>query len=247
MLFKYRRENHSIEWNFFSKQPKHISIRIMIIWITVRDLEINKHQIDKYAIIFMYFENKNKSDIIVKTIIIREIHLIKDWKANLLIENNIFEFEWIDISTFISTIYIDNCEITIFIVINDRFRFQRLSIHVLKTTTIFSEIEYFVNIHNIILSKRDYFFELTSTANFSIYFHIVNSKRNFILMRNDIEKFITISRNFRLKMLNEMNYFNVYMIYLEVSNFAIKFLESKHQIFWFNKVLLVYAIIIFDF
>ena len=157
---------------FFQKQSKNISIRIMIISITIRDFEINKHQTYKYAVIFMYFEIKNKSDIIVKAVIIREIHLIKDLKTDLLIDNDIFEFELIDIFTSISTIYIENYEITIFITINVKFRFQRLSIHALKTT-IFSKIEYFFKIHNIILSKRNYFFESTSTANFFIYAHIV--------------------------------------------------------------------------
>ena len=179
----------------------------------------------------MYLENKNKFNIIVKAIIIREIYLIKDLKTNLLIDNDIFEFELIDIFTFISTIYIDNCDITIFIVINNRFKFQRLSIYVLKTATIFSKIEYFFKIPNTVLSKRNYFLELTSTANFFIYFYIINSKTNFILRRNNIEKFITVSRNFRSKMLHEINYFNVYMINSKISDLAIKFSKLKHKIF----------------
>ena len=94
--------------------------------ITVSDLEINKHQIDKYAVVFMYFENKNKSHDVVKTIIIREVYLIKDLKANLLIENDILKFELIDISTSINTVYIESCKITIFITINIRSKSQHM-------------------------------------------------------------------------------------------------------------------------
>ena len=229
---------------FFQKQFRNVSVRIMTISITVRDLEVNKYQIDKYAVVLMYFEDKNKSDDVVKTIIIREVHLIKDLKANLLIENDILKFELIDISTSINTAYIENCEVTILITINIRFKSQHMSVHALKTTTVLSEFECLIRIHNIALFDRDYLFESITSANFSIYAHVVNSKTDFILIQNNIKNVIIISRNFRLRLLNELNYFNVYKIDEEISNLALKYFKTEHKTAWFNKTLTIYTTVI---
>ena len=139
----------------------------MITSITVRDLEINKHQIDKYAIVFIYFENKNKFDDVVKAMISREIHLIKNLRMNLLIENNILEFEYINIFTFTNTAYIESCEIIISIAINVKFKSQHMSMHALKTITLSFNFECFVKIYNIILFDRSkLFFRIKFFDNF---------------------------------------------------------------------------------
>ena len=178
----------------------------------------------------MYFENKNKFDEIVKVVIIREVHLIKNFKANLLIENDIFGLELIDIFTSVNTVYIGSCDVTIIIAINVKFKAQHMLIHSLKTRTALSESECLVKIYNIILSDRNYFFVSIFSVNFSIYAYVINLETNVILIRNDIKNVITISRNFRLNLLNEMNYFNVYMIDTTISKLAIKYSKIQHKI-----------------
>ena len=174
----------------------------MITSITIRDLKAEKHQINKYAIVSLYFEDKDAFDIVVKAIVTRKIHLVKNFKVNLLIRNDIFESKLIDISIFINTAYIDNCDITISIIINVRSRSQHMLIHALKTTTIFVEIECVLQIHNTVLSERNYLFEAITKVNFFIYAHMINSQIKFILIRNKDKSILRISRNFRLKTLN---------------------------------------------
>lgn len=144
----------------------------------------------------MYFESNNKSDDFVKTILPRKIHLIKNLKANLLIENYLFKLKFINIFTFIHIAYIKSCDVTTFIVINAKFRLQHVFVHILRTTTISFEIECVMQIYNITLSKRDYLFELTISANFFVYVHLINSDTKFILIQNENNFFITIFRNF---------------------------------------------------
>ena len=226
---------------FFEKQLKNVAIRTMTTLITIRDFEINKHQIDKYAIVFMYFEEKNKIDDTVKTVIIREIHLIKNLKINLLIENDILEFELIDISTFTNIAYIESCDVTISIIINVKFRFQHMSVHVLRTTSISFKSKRFLKIHNIILSERNYLFESFVSVNFAIYAHVINSKTKSVLVRNDSENIITVSRNFRLNTLNEIDYFSVYAIDTSYVDLALKSSLTIHKTVWFNKMLIAYT------
>lgn len=81
--------------------------------ITVRDFETSKHLTDRYAIISIYFKNKNKFDKNVRIMIIKEIHLINDLKINILLENYILNSKLFDISMLTATAYIENCNVTI--------------------------------------------------------------------------------------------------------------------------------------
>ena len=90
-----------------------MSIRTMIMSITIRDLKINKHLTDKYAIIFIYFKEKDQQKNEIRAMIIKEVHLINDLKVNILFENDIFDFELFDIFMLTNTIYIKSCKITI--------------------------------------------------------------------------------------------------------------------------------------
>lgn len=61
---------------YFRTKFVNISIRIMILFIIVRDLKISKHIIKKYACCFMYFAEK-KNDYLILVEVIKKIHLMK--------------------------------------------------------------------------------------------------------------------------------------------------------------------------
>ena len=195
---------------FFST-IKNVFIRIMIIFITVRELDTDKHFTDKYVIVFMYFLEKDKDDTTVKAKIIREIHLINDLKTNMLLENDVLDSKKFDILTSTSSAYIESCEIIISIFIKNRFVSRSAFVHFIKTRIISSRTEISILIHKISLSKRDYLFEFAE-ANFFIYSHIVDIIINVILMRNDNAISIKIFRNLRLDKLIELKHSNALMI-----------------------------------
>ena len=221
---------------FFNATAKNVSVKTMIISITVRELNTMKHFIDKYVIISMYFLEKDKHDEIVKTKIIRKIHFVNNLKANMLIENDVLKSEKFDIFTFTSTVYIESCEIIISISIKNRFISQSTSIHSIKARIIASHTKLSISIHKISLSERDYFFE-PAEANFSIYFHIVDTAISVILIRNNNVTSIKVFRNFRLNKLIEIKHSNVLHVDSKSSDFAIRILKSKHKKLFFDKVL----------
>lgn len=105
-------------------------------FITIRDLNINKYSTNKYAIVLMYFSNKNKTENFVKTLIIREIYLIDDIKANIFIKNDVLKFENFNIFILTFSISINNCDVIISISIKNRFSTKKILIHAIKSMII---------------------------------------------------------------------------------------------------------------
>ena len=156
----------------------------MIIFIFVRDLDVDKHMIAKYVILFIYFfDQKNNNSIKIK--IIKEIHLIDNLKTNMLFENDVIEFKKIDVNIFKKTIYIENCEIIVNLKIRTFKIIVQISIHVRKITIIFFRFELIFSIHyTTVLFDRDYFFE-SNELKFSFCVHLINFNIKQIIVRNE--------------------------------------------------------------
>ena len=182
----------------------------MITSISVKELDTIKHSTNKYAILSMCFLKINSDDILIKTIIIREIHLVNDLKTNLLINNDIFDSEKVDIFNSTKSIIIDSYGIIISITIRIEIESQIKSIHAVKAFTIFFKFECLISIHHIsFLFDKDFFFELVETG-LIIYAHLVNLKTFFILILNNRDQSMKIIRNFRIKTIKEFDSLNVY-------------------------------------
>ena len=190
----------------------------------------------------MYFAD-TKNDTFTNAVIIRKIHLVKGLKANLLIENDILNSKMIDISNSTKSIYIDSCDVTISIITKTDIRSQCRSVHALKAFMISSKSKCLISVHNIVsLSNRDFLFESWETINLFIYAHILDFETSFILIRNDQNRVIKISRNFRLSTITELDYFSAYQADSEnVLKLAIRHFKLTHKIFWFSKVVTAFT------
>ena len=228
---------------FFKFQTKdRISIRTMTTSIIVLDLRTNKHLTDKYAIILIYFKEKNQQKNEVRAMTIKKIHLINDLKINILLENNIFDFELFDIFMSTNTTYIESCKITISINITTTHRFfQSKFVHFTKIKIVSSNFERFISIHKIVTFNRNYLFESFDSTNFSIYAHLIDDKINFILIRNNSDKFLKIFRNFKLSFLFQFSDINVFQINTHLFDMILRNSKSDHKIFWFKKILVATA------
>ena len=162
----------------------------------------------------------------IKTLITRKIHLIDNLKANSFIENDILKFELIDVSISKESIYIKSCDVTIFIRIQTKARLT--SMYIIKSIIVSSQTKLTVFIHNIVFSNCNYIFEFEN-ANFAIYAHVVNVNIKIILIKNNSNFFMKISRNFRLENLIKMNYFNTYLIDFSVAKLALKRFKFDHK------------------
>ena len=97
---------------FFKKQVSNVFIKIMIIFILIRDLDVDKHMTIEYVILFIYFLDQ-KNDVTIRIKIIKKMHLIDSFKINILLNNNVIDSKKIDVNILNKLIYIDNCEIIV--------------------------------------------------------------------------------------------------------------------------------------
>ena len=146
--------------------------------------------------------------------IMREIHLINDLKINMLIENDILKSEKFYINLENNIVYIDNCDIFVFVNVKRRSSSQNHLIHIIKITVISPRSKIAIFIHHIlndIFNDRNYLFE-SEKLNLIMYAHFMNAIIKVVLIRNDTKQVVQIFRNTRLDRLMKMNYFNVFHI-----------------------------------
>ena len=186
----------------------------MITFISVRDLDVDKHMTTEYAILFMYFLGQ-KDGVTVRAKIIKKIHLIDNFKTNMLLSNDVIESEKIDVSISNKSVYIDSCEVIVnFEVRTSRVTIQ-ISIHARKITVIFSHSELILSMHYITVSfDRDYLFE-SDELNFSLYAHLVDFTFKHIVVRNEDSQAVHIFRNCRVDHMIEIDFINVFQIHVD--------------------------------
>ena len=109
-----------------------------------------------------------------------------------------------------------------------RTKARMTSMHTIKSVIVSSQTKLAVSIHNISVSNCDYIFELDD-MNFAIYAHVVDANIKVILIRNDFNSIVKISRNFRLENLMKMNYFNACLMNFSVAELALKRFKSDHK------------------
>ena len=97
---------------FFHRQNFDVSIRQMITFFTMRDLNISQHQNSNYVIVLMYFVDV-KDDNSIKIFIRREIHLVNNLKINMFIDNDVIVSENVVLDLVKKQTFIDNCDVII--------------------------------------------------------------------------------------------------------------------------------------
>ena len=189
----------------------------MISFIIVRDLDTTQHESSRYVILLIYFID-TKNDIFVKAFIEKKIHLIKDFKVNMLVDNDIIASKDIFVNIINRVANIRSCEIDVFLKV--RFRAahaQQRSIHVKKIIVLSSRAQLTVAVHDFfdnLSFDRDFLFESDDTK-LTLYAHFVDFFTKIILITNNTNQSIKISRNFRLRKLVKLDYFHVFQVQKE--------------------------------
>ena len=82
-----------------------------------------------------------------------------------------------------------------------------------KIIVIFLHAKIIIFVHNVTLSiNRDFLFKSNNDINLSIYAHLVDAFTFFIVIRNEQNVSIQISRNYRLDRIFELDFANVFYI-----------------------------------
>lgn len=227
---------------FFKRQTQgKVPIRTMATPITVRGIGTDKHPTDQYAIVSLNLPGKDRQGKSAIARFRREIHLVKDLKANILLGTDILGPEQFSIDLGRKEATIGSCDVIIPINIGSRSTTPAVqrSVHLRKTTTVPPHSVMPVPIHRLgdVPKDRDYMFE-PDDVNFSLYAHLVDSDTSSILVRNNTGKSLHIPRNFRLGRVMELDYPNACHVSGEdAEDLAIRRPKKEHKNSWLKKLL----------
>jgi hypothetical protein len=184
---------------FVLKRLFEIHIHLMISSLTVRNIESNIHEIKKYVNFSIYLLSKDDSNKMTK--IHRKMHLIKNLKANMLIDNDILRSKEIIIDVQEKKTIIRSYQnLIIDVKIHQRESFVRRN--VVNQFAIVISSEFYVNIFYKIknlFSNRDFLFESFSEVSIFIYAHVIDAWTTDVIVRNESTKSMKISKNFKLE------------------------------------------------
>ena len=164
----------------------------------------------------------------------RETYIMNNLKVNILMRNEIISFEKIFIDFNKDIARINSCSVIIFIEMRNFNKTISKSVHLRKTIIIFSQskiliLMYYFNVSN----NRDFLFEFDEIFYITAYVYIVDIIINAMILRNNFNKSIQISRNHCLDRLFELNFLNTFKIDVieknDVYDLATKHSKSIHQ------------------
>ncbi len=191
---------------FVLKKFFKIHVHLMINSLIVKNIKSNVHEIKKYVNFSIYLFSRDDSIKLIE--IHRELHLVKKLKVNMLIENDILRSKEIIIDVQQKIAIIRNCEnLIIEVKIHQRESFVKRN--VVNQFAILVSFDFYVKIFYKIknlFTNRDFLFESSSEVSIFIYTHVIDARTTDVIIRNEFAKLMKISRNFKLKMTQKIQY-----------------------------------------
>ena len=225
--------------DFIKNELPDAEIRKMATLVEVSGIGIDKHRTDEYIIAPILIPGKiaNGSSAIAK-LAPREIHIVDNLRANILIGMDIMTPEGIDILASKRVVHITSCGLEAPIEVLSTGPPVRRVVSAKKAMIIPPQSVGTVAIHHLALPERDFLFEPCDT-NLSIYAGLVDNHISSVLVKNESEKPIKVPRNMRLGEVIEAEFDGCYHISSgqeEVAELATRRPQSEHQGSWIKRV-----------
>ena len=218
------------------KANPELSVKTMASPITVRGLGSNRHQTSEYVVTPLLFPGNDNITAMTSP---REIHIVDDLKANLLIGMDIMVPEKIDILASQAKADIGSCQTSVPIEVRTRGgRAVTHPVHVRKSIIIPPRSEAQIPVHHVTLPDRDFFFE-PEQSQLSLYAHLVNASMTAVLAKNDSDQAVKVPRNLRLGTVQEADFDNCYHVTSgqeDVAELATRRPKKAHQESWIKRV-----------
>ena len=218
-----------------------VEIRKMASPITVRGLGSSRHQTDEYVILSIYLPGKTKDgqEVTAKTAP-REIHLVDELKAKMLVGMDIMKPEGIDILSSRSVASISSCKVHVPIELKPKGRAVRQPVHARQSVVVPPHTQMLIPVHftGPLPDSRDFLFEPDDESLLSLYAHLVDSSMSAVLAKNDSDLAIQVPRNRRMGTVAEADFDSCYHVTPseEMADLATRRPRKDHQSSWLKKV-----------
>ena len=178
-----------------------INIKKMSTIINIRRLNIKQHNVSEYVRLFIYLSESKDTALIIK-----EVHIINDLSVNVLLEMNILKLENIVLDLSRNMLIINSYN-SLKMSISTCIKLTKIDTIIVSKTrkVIASHIDMKISIQTRRKSlrqlsvDRDFIFEPAQHDSLSICTHIVDHTMSNILIRNDIDYLVILSRRIRLR------------------------------------------------
>ena len=191
----------------------NVSIRRMSKSLRVKGLGSAMHDTDQYVLTPMLIPGIKEDGTRVLCRILREIHLVDNLKARMLIGNDIVGPEGIVLDVSKSKAFIGSCGVTADISCRQRGKqFIRRVVHARETLSMPPRSECLIPVAKLqnVPAERDFLFEPVAHASITLHAHLVDAKIHGVLARNDTDQTVKVPRKLRLGTLSDLDYENVF-------------------------------------
>ena len=180
--------------------------------LKVRGLGTTKHETTEYITNPIYLPAVlRETNTRVLACIQREIHIVDNLRAKMLIGNDILGPEKVVIDVAGQKAYIGSCDAFATVTAHQRGSFFRRNVHVEKSSIIPPRSEIMVPTRPLKLPEdRDFLFEPSVQGNLTMYSHLVDYKMSGVLVRNDSDSPVQVPRTARLGNVSEIDYDNCF-------------------------------------
>ena len=207
--------------------------------VEVSGISLDKHRTDEYIITPIHILGKAKNETTATAKLApREIHIVDNLRANILIGMDIMTPKGIDILASKRVAHITSCDIEAPIEVLSTGPPVRRVVSAKKAMVIPPQSIGIVAIHHLALPERDFLFELCDTK-LSIYAGLVDNDISSVLVKNESEKAIKVPRNMRLGEIREAEFNGCYHVSSgqeDIAELATRRPQVKHQGSWIKRV-----------
>ncbi|MGI4816790.1 MAG: reverse transcriptase domain-containing protein, partial [Janthinobacterium lividum] len=194
--------------DFILRQVPNVIWREMAVPLRVRGIANNVHETSRHAILDLRFPGVDSATgEIAEAVIQKEVHVVKNLTANMLLGNDFLVPERVLIDLEAVTCQIRSCGVTIALSVRPRagLAIDRKPIHLLKGTRIEPQSTASLSIHQLPDLARDFLFEPDEVDHVSLFTHILNQNTQSVLAKNDTDKPIVLKRGMRLGRIFELD------------------------------------------
>ena len=198
---------------------ENMKIQQLISSLSIREMSDKLIKINDFVMIHLFVTDINDVDEVITIVVSVEIHLIDDFKTNMLVDVNVLKSQRMIVNFDHNTLIIENCEIKIVIDSISRVKshLKRIIRNQKIFTILFDElIKVSIIFHDDLSSDRDFFFESQCSEylnqNDDVFVHIVDANLFFVQIHNIIDFSIILSRRVKLRSIIEYNQQECYQI-----------------------------------
>ncbi|KAI1002215.1 hypothetical protein K3495_g5987 [Podosphaera aphanis] len=166
-----------LDEHFLKRQDPQgkLQIRVVARSLTVEGIG-SAHSSDEYVIARIHLPGRLiKGEFNAEAVITRELHLVKNLKANLLIGTDILVPEQCDIFTTKKILRINTCGVDVPIIVKANSVYSR-PVYVMDDTTIAPGTRRVIPIQNFCVVNQDYLYEPIQLDHLHAFAHIINVK-----------------------------------------------------------------------